>query len=81
MNDDQQIQTGRVVKILPNGSLFLLPDGAPDDRTQTVFCHPMALQRSGVGELRMGDCVSFHTRPPRFKNGRPEAHDIVLIAA
>jgi cold shock CspA family protein len=73
---------GRVIKILPNGALFLLPDGEPDDRSSTVFCHPLALQRSGVvGELRVGSRVSFSTKPARFKNGRPEAYDLVVLAA
>jgi hypothetical protein len=77
-------QTGSVCKLLQGGSCFVTPDTAAfGDRTATIYCHAAALARNGIAadELMVGSRLRFRTKPARFKNGRDEACDLVLLAA
>ena len=51
--------TGTVARVLPNGSAFICPHGVPiSDRSKHLYCHHMALKRSGIPEISAGRCRS-----------------------
>jgi cold shock CspA family protein len=58
---------------------FCRPDGAPADKSQDVFVHGRALERSGITNLVKGARIEFQKVPSRRKAGAFEADKIKLL--
>jgi hypothetical protein len=80
----EKMTSGTVCRLLEGGSCFVVPDGHDfTDRSSTVFCHRMALVRSGIppDDLMVGARLEFSTKAGRHPSQKPEAFDLELIAA
>jgi len=60
------------------GFAFCRPDGAPDDKSQDVFVHGRALERSGILNLVKGARIEFDPVPSRRHPDKLEASNIRL---